>query len=250
MTPVPRLVTAEDAAALADRIARDLHAFLVERLASQDEVTLALTGGGMGIGCLRALAALPEHTEIDWPRVRLIWGDERWLPLGDPERNETQAREALLDALPLLPERVIAMPASDEGFDLDEAAEELARRIGELEEIDLVLLGVGPDAHVASLFPNHPGLAAKGEAVIAVRNSPKAPPERLSLSLSEINRAERVWLFVAGAEKREAFLAAAADRPAVGERRTPGTPFPAAPASRVRGRAETVLYADTAASNA
>ncbi|MEB4613040.1 6-phosphogluconolactonase, partial [Leucobacter sp. M11] len=154
MTPVPRLVTAADAAALAERIAHDLLAFLADRLSSQDEVTVALTGGGMGIGCLRALARLPEREAIDWTRVRLIWGDERWLPLGDPERNETQAREALLDALPLLRDRVIAMPASDEGFDLDEAAEELAKRIAELEEIDLVLLGVGPDAHVASLFPN------------------------------------------------------------------------------------------------
>jgi 6-phosphogluconolactonase len=94
---------------------------------------VVLTGGRNGNGLLAALAAAPARDAVDWGRLDLWWGDERYLPEGDPERNVTQAREALLDSVPLDPKRVHAMPASDGpwGTDVDSAAaayaEELAR---------------------------------------------------------------------------------------------------------------------------
>jgi 6-phosphogluconolactonase len=183
---------------------------LVDMLAAKDEAHLVLTGGTVGIGSLAAVAELPARVAVDWKRVHLWWGDERFLPAGDPERNETQARAALLDKLDLDPEFVHAMPASD-GPDGDNAeaaaeryAEELAQHAADdsdVPEFDVELFGMGPDGHVASLFPEHPGVYEEEASVIAVHNSPKPPPVRLSFTFRTIQRAREVWIVAAGGEK-------------------------------------------------
>ena len=94
------------------------------------------------------------------------------------------------------------MPASDAGMDLDQAAEAYAAELGGTV-LDICLLGLGPDGHVASLFPEHPSSYAEGD-VIAVRSSPKPPPERISLTLPVINRSREVWFVVSGADKAAA----------------------------------------------
>lgn len=204
-------------------------------LANAERMNIVLTGGSVGIGILAAINTLPERDDIDWSRVHFWWGDERWLPRGDDDRNDHQAMEALLRHLRLPADNLHPFPASDDGADLDEAASLYAAELAQaapdgaaLPLFDLLLLGVGPDGHIASLFPDRRELIDAAGAVVAVRRSPKPPPERLTLTLSAINSAERVWLALAGADKAPALGLALAGASryqvpvagAVGRRRT------------------------------
>jgi len=172
-----------------------------------------LTGGGTGVAVLEQLRTTPARDAIDWARVDLYWGDERFLPAGDPERNETQARAVLLDAVPVDPARVHPMPPSDgpDGADPEAAAARYAATLAAaakpgsevLPHFDLLLLGVGEDGHVASVFPEHPA-AYESRPVVAVRGAPKPPPVRISLTLPAINTAEEVWLIATGPDKADA----------------------------------------------
>ena len=180
-------------------------------LGLEDVSHIVLTGGSMGAAVLAAVNADPARDSIDWSRVHFWWGDERWLPRGDAERNETQSREALLDHIAVPAANIHAFAASGEGVELDDAALRYAHELtanaapGEsLPKFDITLLGVGPDGHIASLFPERSGIRVKEATVIAVRNSPKPPPERLSLTLPVINSSERVWLVLAGGDKASA----------------------------------------------
>jgi 6-phosphogluconolactonase len=163
---------------------------------------VALTGGRIASRAYRHLAEEGAHSAVDWSRVNLWWGDERFVPAGDPERNAEPTLDDLRPALALDPERVHPMPASDTGLELDAAAEAYARLLGRTA-FDICLLGMGPDGHVASIFPEHPSAYAEGD-VIAVRASPKPPPERISLTLAVINRSREVWFVVSGSDKAAA----------------------------------------------
>ncbi|MFE7213040.1 6-phosphogluconolactonase [Streptomyces sp. NPDC001698] len=222
---------------------------IVDAQASTGSASVVLTGGRNGNGVLAALAAAPARDAIDWGRLDLWWGDERFLPEGDPERNVTQAREALLDSVPLDPERVHAMPASDGpyGADVEAAAEayaeELARAAGPqnhgpVPAFDVLMLGVGPDTHVASLFPEHPGVRETERTVIGVHGSPKPPPTRISLTLPAIRSAREVWLLAAGEDKANAVAMALS-----------GAGEIQAPAAGAQGRARTLWLLDTAAAS-
>lgn len=196
---------------MADSVAARFIATLNKVLAAGDLSHVVLTGGSMGAAVLAAVNASPDRDTVDWSRVRFWWGDERWLPRGDAERNETQAREALLDHLNLDESAIHSFAASDEGVELDDAAVAYARDLAanagpgsRLPRFDVTFLGVGPDGHIASLFPERSGIRLKEANVIAVRNSPKPPPERLSLTLPAINSSERIWLVLAGADKASA----------------------------------------------
>ena len=114
------VVVVPDADILASTVAARLVVRIIDAQAVHGAASVVLTGGRIAAKVLRAVRELPAAAAIDWSRVDLWWGDERFLPSGDPDRNETQAREALLDALPLDPARVHAMPASD-GPDGDDA---------------------------------------------------------------------------------------------------------------------------------
>jgi len=196
---------------MAESVAERFVAKLNKLLIDNDTVDVILTGGTMGSAVLAAVNASADRDSVDWSRIRFWWGDERWLPKGDPDRNETQAREALLDHLDLDPSAIHAFAASDDGIELDAAAlayaEELKAHAAEgsdLPKFQITFLGVGPDGHIASLFPERSGIREKDATVIAVRNSPKPPPERLSLTLPVINSSERIWLVLAGPDKASA----------------------------------------------
>ncbi|MFP5283760.1 MAG: 6-phosphogluconolactonase [Actinomycetes bacterium] len=163
---------------------------------------LSLTGGRIASRAYARLAGDGPHTAVDWSRVDLWWSDERFVPAADPERNAKQALDVLGSALPLTPHRIHPMAASDGDLDLDEAAAAYATELGDTV-FDICLLGMGPDGHVASLFPEHPSSYAEGVA-IAVRSSPKPPPERISLTLPLINRSREVWFLVTGEDKAAA----------------------------------------------
>lgn len=202
-----------DAELLAQTVAARLVVRLLDAQAARGQAAMVLTGGRIAAAVYRAVAALPARDAVDWSRVDVWWGDERFLPAGDPERNETMARAALLDAVPLDPARIHPMPASDgpAGADPEEAAARYAAELAAaarpgtalLPHFDVLLLGVGEDGHVASVFPEHP-VHYESRPVSAVRGSPKPPPVRTTLTLPAINTAEEVWLVASGADKAHA----------------------------------------------
>jgi 6-phosphogluconolactonase len=207
------VVVHADSQMLAQAAAARLTVRLLDAQAVRGIAAVVLTGGEIAAEMYAALRASPARDAVDWQRVEIWWGDERFLPSGDPERNEVQARKALLDALPLDPTRVHPMPATDgpDGDDPEAAAARYAEELAAaarpgtaaLPHFDVVLLGVGPDGHVASVFPEHP-VAYDTRTVAAVRGSPKPPPTRITLTLRAINTAEEVWLIAAGAGKASA----------------------------------------------
>ncbi len=205
---------------------------------------VVLTGGSNGIAILAALAA--NSGEIDWSNVELYWGDDRFVPDEDPERNVGQARDALLAHVPVDPAKVHAMAASDGPFgdDIDAAAEDYARILSELStggvapEFDLHLLGMGGEGHINSLFPHTEATAEISKTVVAVTDSPKPPPRRITLTLPVVNRSRAVWFLVAVADKAEAVAAAH------------GGADPADwPCAGAHGTAETVWFLDDAAAS-
>lgn len=247
MTP-PLVVTHRDATLLARAVAARLVTALVDAQAARGTASLVLTGGGIGTATLRELAASPARDAVDWGVLDIWWGDERFLPRDHPERNERQARDALLDHVDVTPGRVHAMGASDgpDGDDLDGAAERYAADLaaaarpedhGPVPSFDVLLLGVGPDGHVASLFPEAPALH-DDRTVVPVRGAPKPPPTRLSLSTTAINHAREVWLVAAGQEKATAVRLALS-----------GAGPTQVPAAGVRGRARTLWLLDRAAAS-
>ena len=214
------VVVHPDKDVLAAAVAARLITALVDAVAARGVAHVVLTGGGVGTAVLRATADSPACGAVDWSRVHVWWGDERFVPAGSEDRNETGARSALLDRVPLDPAHVHVVAPSDGplGDDVDAAAAAYAQELAAAGDpvFDVLMLGVGPDGHVASLFPGQPGLRESERTVIAVRDSPKPPPVRISLTYPAIRRAEQVWLVAAGEEKAEAVAAAlgGADLPA------------------------------------
>jgi 6-phosphogluconolactonase len=244
----PEVLIHHDAGLLARAAAARLVTSLVDRQAAAGSASLVLTGGGIGTAVLAELAAAPARDAVDWRRLDVWWGDERFLPAGHPERNETCAREALLRHLDADPARVRPMPAADgpDGDDPEAAAARYAGWLaaaarpedhGPVPSFDVLLLGIGPDGHVASLFPGLPALYDE-RPVVAVRGAPKPPPLRLSLTLPAIRCAREVWVLAAGAEKAGAVRLALSD---VGPVQVP--------AAGARGRQRTLFLLDRAAAN-
>ena len=183
----PEVIIHRDASLLANAVAARLVTRLVDAVTAHGSASLVLTGGGIGTAVLTELAATPARDAVDWRHVDIWWGDERFEPSGDPERNETGARAALLDHVDVDPARVHPMAPSDnpEGDDPEAAADryaaELARAAtpedhGPVPSFDIMLLGIGPEGHVASLFPGLPALYDE-RSVVAVRGAPKPPPD-------------------------------------------------------------------------
>ncbi|OAR25280.1 6-phosphogluconolactonase [Streptomyces sp. ERV7] len=245
----PQLVVHRDKELMAQAAAARLITKIVDSQAARGSASVVLTGGRNGNGLLAALASSPARDAIDWSRLDLWWGDERFLPEGDPERNVTQARAALLDAVPVDPKRVHAMPASDgpHGKDVDAAAaayaEELAAAAGpedhgDVPTFDVLMLGVGPDTHVASLFPELPAVRETERTVVGVHGAPKPPPVRVSMTLPAIRAAREVWLLAAGEDKAQAAAIALS-----------GAGEVQAPAAGAYGRGRTLWLLDSAAAS-
>ncbi|MFL6162429.1 MAG: 6-phosphogluconolactonase [Jatrophihabitantaceae bacterium] len=214
MAALPELIVAEDAPALAGEVARRTLDTLAAAQATHGRAVLALTAGSILEAVWQAIADSPAAGDLDWSRVDVCWADERFVPAESGDRNDLPAGRILFGHQPFSAARQLSMPASDGPWpDLDEAAAAYAEQLaglrrpddqGELPGFDLVLLGVGPDGHCASLFPNHPGVYQHDRPVIGVRNSPKPPPNRLSFTFDTLDRAAEIWFVVAGGGKAEA----------------------------------------------
>ncbi|MCA1218748.1 6-phosphogluconolactonase [Streptomyces sp. 8L] len=249
MSTAPQLVVHRDKELMACAAAARLITKIVDAQASRGTASVVLTGGRNGNGLLAALASSPARDAVDWSRLDLWWGDERFLPEGDPERNATQAHEALLDSVPLDAKRVHAMPASNGpyGSDIEAAAAAYAAELAaaarpedhaQVPSFDVLMLGVGPDTHVASLFPELPGVRESERTVVAVHGAPKPPPLRISFTLPAIRAAHEVWLLAAGEDKAEAAEIALS-----------GAGEIQAPAAGATGRARTLWLLDAAAAS-
>ena len=206
---------------LIQRAVKDFESLVTQLLESKSSIRVLLTGGTLGIDFIRAM----REVDIDFSRITLMFSDERFVALDHPDRNERQA----IVVFPGLEHYLTRYPASD--FPLDQAREQLEHQLEPMFEdgngIDLTILGIGPDGHVASLFPEH---AEPGRWVIAEANSPKPPSQRLSLSYAGLEQSRRVWFLASGAQKAWAV--------------SQGMKKDSVPASRVRGTEETVWYLD------
>ncbi len=239
-----RVVIHSDSDALARTTAARLLVTLIDLCAVQDRVDVVLTGGTVGIRTLAMAAQNPIVRDVDWSIVHVWWGDERFVAKDSPERNARQAYEALLADLPLPAGNIHEVSSTDDGIDVDEAAQRYARDLQLAHSdksglnFDVLLLGMGPDGHVASLFPGHPDAMTSGVAV-GVHDSPKPPPSRVSLTYDAINAARRVWVIAAGEEKA----------PAVAQALVSVDPV-SLPASAVCGVVETLWLIDASAASA
>jgi 6-phosphogluconolactonase len=235
----PEVLVHGSPAALAEAVAERLVGLLAAAQADGRVPAVALTGGTVAARIHEALVrASPGR--VDWSRVDIWWGDERYVPANDPDRNARQAAESLLDHVGASPGRVHEMPASDGGHaDLAGAAKAYGDelRASGSGGFDVVMLGVGQDGHVASLFPGFPQLDVDDAIAVPVTGSPKPPPERISLTFGALNRTRAVWFMVSGEGKADAVaraLATGEDAADVHE----------IPATGVHGADETVWFLD------
>ena len=242
MTGTPRVEVHADADELATSVAGELLRVLADAQASGRVPHVVLTGGTIADAIHRELARLSPGSGVDWSAVELWWGDERFVGRDSGDRNAVQARGAFLDSVGVAESRVHEVAATGEVMDVEAAAAAYADELAAHgpEEFDVLMLGVGPDSHIASLFPGRPELAVTDRPTVAVTDSPKPPPERVSLTYPTLTRSRATWLLVSGEAKSEAVGRAPKKR----VRHVEETP-----ASGVSGREETVWFLDRAAAS-
>ena len=234
----PRVEVHPDAEALAHAVAGAFLERIGAAQANGETPQVALTGGSIAEAVHTRLGDVGNDSEVDWSRVVFWWGDERYVAADSEDRNAAAARRMMLDRLPVEDAHVHEMPAAGSGS-LDQAAAAYAEELRAHGSgvFEVVMLGIGPDGHVASLFPGHDSLDVRDAITVAEPDSPKPPPERISLTFSALNRTRSVWFLVSGAEKADAVARALAE----------GTDLHEVPAAGVTGREETIWFLDRAA---
>lgn len=251
----PELLVCADRRALVETAGARLAALVAQRCRAGEEVHLVLTGGGVGIETLAAFTASGEVSAAVRGATHLWWGDERFLPVGDPQRNDTQAGRALREPAEWPAARLHPIGGPDRFTDPAAAAAGYAAELARcaagtagapgaagagLPPFAVVLLGIGPEGHVASLFPGSPlltGATGTGAQVAGVTDSPKPPPERVTLTPAALTSAEQVWILAGGSEKAAAVARLVSGTEAVTE----------LPAAIARGRHRTLVFTDPAA---
>ncbi|MCB0910670.1 MAG: 6-phosphogluconolactonase [Propionibacteriaceae bacterium] len=231
----PQVVRYADAAELADRAAARLLAALVELQRDGRVVQVCLTGGRIAHEVYAHLGELVAGSGLDPSRLELWWGDERFVPTGDPDRNAGPTLALLAGHFALDPARTHPMPSADGVIDAAASAATYAKELGDTR-FDLCLLGMGSDGHVASIFPNHPSSEPTAQPVIGVSDAPKPPPERISLTIPTLNESSQVWFLISGTEKSNALARSLAGDTSL-------------PAARVAGRDRTLWLVDQAAAS-
>ncbi len=233
------IVLAASPAALAEDAGARLASLLGAAQQRYGDAAAALSGGSAAVSPLASSAF--HAAGVDPERLDLWWADERHVPREHGDRNDVAALAALGDSRPPEPRlhRVAGseMPLQQAATDYDRRFTAWVRRclVAGRPALDVALLGVGPDGHVASLFPGRPEVHASGYA-IAVADSPKPPPGRVSMTVDALLQADEVWLLATGVAKASA-VAAALGGDAI------------LPAAMVRGRVATRWFLDTEAAS-
>ena len=238
----PRIEVHESAEELATVVAGALLRLLADRQSGGAIPQIALTGGTIAEAIHREVGRLSPGSDVDWSRVVVFGGDERFVAPDAEDRNAGQARADFLDAVGIDPARVHEMASTADADSVEAGATAYADVVREVGSgsFDLVMLGVGPDGPIASLFPGSPQLDVDDRIAVGVTGSPKPPPERISLTFPALNRADEVWFLVSGEGKAEAVgRALAARTPDVHE----------IPAAGVTGEVGTIWFLDRAAAS-
>ncbi|KAK7463802.1 suppressor of los1-1 [Stygiomarasmius scandens] len=221
-----------------DLLVESLAAFVVkaqkEAIDKKGRFTIALSGGSLP----KMLKGLINNPAVKWDLWQVFYADERVVPLDDPDSNHLLCTQELFSKVPIPKENIHTIDVSlfDDLEELSDAYEkELIREFAQKDAarfpvFDLILLGMGPDGHTASLFPNHPLLAEEDRWVAYIEDSPKPPPKRITLTYPVINHAARVAFVAAGAGKAD-MLSKVLDHPEEG-----------LPSSRVRPAYPGQLY--------
>lgn len=225
-----RLVRLDDATEVADVVARRLLEQVVGLQDKRGVVHVCLTGGDTANQMYGRFADLVPGSDLDASKLQLWWGDERFVPATDADRNSLQAVSRLARTVAIKSADIHMMPARDGRADSDQCAAEYETELGDTT-FDITLLGIGPDGHVGSLFPNHPSFEPTTRNVIGVTDSPKAPSERISLTIPALNRSSEVWFIATGGSKADAVARALDGDPAL-------------PASHVEAREATFWFVD------
>ncbi|CAN0896383.1 Probable 6-phosphogluconolactonase 1 [Linum grandiflorum] len=195
---------------LADYISELSEASVKER----GDFAIALSGGSL-IGLMGKLCEAPYSKTVDWSKWYIFWVDERVVSKNHADSNYKLAKDGLLSKVPIVPSHVHSIndsvSAEEAADDYEFAIRQLVKTrtvnvsdISDCPKFDLILLGMGPDGHVASLFPNHPALGEKDEWVTFITDSPKPPPERITFTLPVINSASNVAIVATGESKADA----------------------------------------------
>jgi 6-phosphogluconolactonase len=225
-----QVVRHRDRAELARQTARRLLDTLVDLQTDGRIPQLCLAGGRSAMAMYAEFAELVPSSDLDPSRLELWWSDERFLPADDPQRNAGPALALLARSFSVDPARTHSMPSADGIVDADASANTYAKELGDTV-FDLCLLGMGPDGHVASIFPRHPSSEAMSQAVIGVSDAPKPPSERISLTIDRMNTSAQVWLLVSGADKADSVARALGGDTEL-------------PAAQVTGRERTIWFLD------
>lgn len=245
--PNPKVVSHSDKQDLADSSARQLIAIIQNEISENGIVHLSLTGGTMGIKIWDSVKNLAPT--VDWSKVHFWWSDERFVATGHADRNEQQAKDAFLDSVEIPAENLHIMGASDVFETVDAAAlaysDELKKFATDGQQIPhfaVTLLGMGPDGHIASLFPHREEILDESIAAISVEDSPKPPPIRVSLTLPVIKNSDSIWFLIAGSDKAEA-TARLVDAAQLDEAELTAAVLQETPAAGARGIKETLILA-------
>ena len=233
----PVVTRFKDAPQLAEAAAEHFVTRVAELLSQKPVVNVMLTGGTIGIATLRSIAARDDAHLLDWQRIHVWWGDERFVVADSEDRNAVQARQALLSRVAIPEQNIHEFPAADGLLGLDEAASLFAAELKiHQPHFDFAFVGMGPDGHICSLFPGKPNPPA-GIDVIAEHDSPKPPPQRLSFTYEAMNSVDELCFVVAGSDKAAAVFSVFSDEPSE------------LPAARVHGKLKTLWFVDQTAGN-
>ncbi len=251
----PLIEVHEDAADLATSVAGELLNRIADAQAAGHVPNVCLTGGTIAVEIHEEVARLAPESGVDWGAVDFWFGDERFVAPDSPDRNAGQAKEAFLDAVGVPDARVHQMASTADATDVDAGAIAYAEELRSAglaaaglaaagldaagaRHFDVMMLGVGPDGHIASLFPGSPNLDLLDADTAGVTGSPKPPPERITLTLPALRHSASVWFLVSGEGKAEAVASA------VG-----GADLHQTPAAGVTGLEETIWFLDRAAAS-
>lgn len=231
-----RIEVHDDADGLATAVAGELLNRIADTQAAGRIPHVSLTGGTIAETIHREVARLSPESGVDWGAVEIWFGDERFVAPDSPDRNAGQAKAAFLDEVGVPDSRIHQMASTADAADVDEGARQYEAAIKQsgASQFDVMMLGIGPDGHIASLFPGFPQLDVVEEAIaVGVTGSPKPPPERISLTFGALRHSAAVWFVVSGEGKAQAVAQAlaGADRHEI-------------PAAGVTGQEETIWFLD------